>query len=118
METQMNSMLDNAIKLKSTLVSALNNGNANFMALGQQADQLLTQTASVLNSTDGENYLFGGSRTNTPPVDLSELTTAATATTPVRGSRRYPLLPRRHVAATPRYRTYTGAYTCATITWR
>ncbi|MCA3269911.1 MAG: hypothetical protein LW855_00170 [Alphaproteobacteria bacterium] len=82
METQMNSMLDNAIKLKSTLVSALNNGNANFMALGQQADQLLTQTASVLNSTDGENYLFGGSRTNTPPVDLSELTTAATATTP------------------------------------
>lgn len=82
METQMTSMLDNAIKLKSTLVSALNNGNANFMALGQQADQLLIQTASVLNATDGENYLFGGSRTSAPPINLSEITTAATATTP------------------------------------
>lgn len=82
METQLNSMMDNAISLRTTLVNALNNGNGQFMALSQQASQLLTQTANLLNTTDGENFLFAGSKTDVPPVDLSLFMSAATPLTP------------------------------------
>jgi flagellar hook-associated protein 3 FlgL len=82
METQLSSMMDNAIQLRTTLITALNNGNSQLMALGQQADQLLTQTSNLLNTVDGDVYLFSGSRTDTPPVDLSLLTAAADTMTP------------------------------------
>jgi flagellar hook-associated protein 3 FlgL len=82
METQLNSMMDNAIQMRTTLITALNNGNSQFMALGQQADQLLTQTANLLNTADGDVYLFSGSRTDTPPVDVSQFTASANAVTP------------------------------------
>ncbi len=81
MEVQMNSLLDNAIQLKSTLVSAVNNGNAAFMALGEQADQLLQQTGNVLNTRDGDVYLFAGTRTDTAPVDFTQMTAVPDALT-------------------------------------
>jgi flagellar hook-associated protein 3 FlgL len=81
METQLNSMLDNAIGMRTTLIAALNNGNSQFMALGQQADQLLTQTGNLLNTADADVYLFAGSRTDSPPVDLAEFTAAPDALT-------------------------------------
>jgi flagellar hook-associated protein 3 FlgL len=81
METQLNSMMDNAIQMRTTLINALNNGNSQFMALGQQADQMLVQTTNLLNTADGDVYLFAGSRTDTPPVDLSLFTAGPSATT-------------------------------------
>ncbi len=53
-----------------------------------QAQLLLQQVAGLLNTEDGTSYVFGGTDTNTPPVDLSGLPTgaAATLTTPVNGT--------------------------------
>jgi flagellar hook-associated protein 3 FlgL len=79
-EVQLSSMMDNAIKFKSTLTQALNNGNASLMALAQQSDQLMTQTANLLNTSQSGVYLFSGGRTTTPPVDLLQFNAAANAT--------------------------------------
>ncbi|HZB91577.1 MAG TPA: flagellin [Stellaceae bacterium] len=56
--------------------------------VSQQAQELLQQVAALLNNQDGTSYVFGGTDTNTPPVDLSGLPTgaAATLTTPVNGT--------------------------------
>jgi flagellar hook-associated protein 3 FlgL len=56
--------------------------------VSQQAQSLLQQVASLLNSQDGTSYVFGGTDANTPPVDISGLPTgaAATLTTPVNGT--------------------------------
>jgi flagellar hook-associated protein 3 FlgL len=77
MQVQLESLLDNAIQFRATLVNGLNNGNASFMALGQQAAQMLQQTANVLNTKDGETYLFAGHQTTTAPVDLTKMTGVA-----------------------------------------
>lgn len=77
MEVQLNSMLDTAIDMKTTLVNALNNRNGDFMALTQQAEQMLTQVANTLNTKDGNTYLFAGSKTQTKPVDLTEFVNPA-----------------------------------------
>lgn len=45
-----------------------------------QAQSLLQQVAGYLNVQDGTSYLFSGTDTNTPPVDLSSLPTGAAAT--------------------------------------
>lgn len=53
-----------------------------------QAKLLLQQIAGFLNTQDGTSYVFGGTDTNTPPVDLSGLPTGASATLtkPVNGT--------------------------------
>jgi flagellar hook-associated protein 3 FlgL len=52
-----------------------------------QAKSLLQDIAGYLNSQDGTRYLFAGTQSNTPPVDLTNLPTgaAATLTAPVNG---------------------------------
>jgi flagellar hook-associated protein 3 FlgL len=52
-----------------------------------QAQLALQQIAGFLNTQDGTRYLFGGTDSQTPPVDISNLPTgaAATLTTPVNG---------------------------------
>ncbi len=45
-----------------------------------QAASLLQQVAGYLNVQDGSNYLFAGTNTQTPPVDLSNLPQGAAAT--------------------------------------
>jgi flagellar hook-associated protein 3 FlgL len=81
MEVQLRSMLDNAIQMKTTLVQAVHNRNGDFMALGQQADQLIDQTANLLNTSNGDVYLFGGTRTTTLPVDVHDFNAAPNAST-------------------------------------
>jgi flagellar hook-associated protein 3 FlgL len=55
--------------------------------IASQAKLLMTQIAGFLNVQDGNGYLFGGTNTNSPPVDLSNLPVgaAATLTQPVNG---------------------------------
>ena len=52
-----------------------------------QAQLALQQIAGFLNTRDGTRYLFGGTDSQTPPVNISNLPTgaAATLTTPVNG---------------------------------
>jgi len=54
--------------------------------ISAQAKLLMQQIAGFLNTQDGTRYLFGGTDTSTPPVNLSGLPTAtANLTTPVNG---------------------------------
>lgn len=80
MDTQMSSLLDAAIAFKADLISARNGGNALSAGLFNNANQRLQQAASTLNATSAGEYLFGGSRTDAPPVDLSLFTTLPSAT--------------------------------------
>ncbi|HWI26948.1 MAG TPA: flagellin [Stellaceae bacterium] len=56
--------------------------------IATQAKLMLQQVAGFLNTQDGTSYVFGGTDTNTPPVDLSGLPTGASATLtkPVNGA--------------------------------
>lgn len=55
--------------------------------ISTQAQTLLTEVAGYLNTQSGTRYVFGGTNTNTPPVDLTGLPqgAAATLTTAVGG---------------------------------
>jgi len=60
--------------------------NQSNPTISQQASGLLQQIAGYLNVQDGSGYVFGGTDTSTPPVDLAALPTAtASLTTPVNG---------------------------------
>jgi flagellar hook-associated protein 3 FlgL len=50
--------------------------NTAHPTISEQAEGLLHQIAGYLNVQDGTRYLFGGTNTTTPPVDLSTLPTA------------------------------------------
>jgi len=56
--------------------------------VASQAKLLMTQIAGFLNIQDGNRYVFGGTISNSPPVDLSNLPVgpAATLTQVVNGS--------------------------------
>jgi hypothetical protein len=45
-----------------------------------QAKQLMVQIAGYLNIQDGSRYVFGGTNSSSPPVDLSNLPVGAAAT--------------------------------------
>lgn len=71
MDTAVSQLSDIASQLKTLLVNASNGSNAAQLALTQQAQDLLNQAAGLLNTKFGNTYLFGGTRTDTPPVDLN-----------------------------------------------
>lgn len=71
MDTAVSQLSDIASQLKTLLVNATNGSNASQLALNQQAQDLLNQAAGLLNTKFGNTYLFGGTRTDTPPVDLN-----------------------------------------------
>jgi flagellar hook-associated protein 3 FlgL len=73
MEGNVSQLFDMATNLKTLLVNALNNNNASALNLSAQADTQLQQVASLLNAKLGGRYLFAGSRTDTQPVDLTQL---------------------------------------------
>lgn len=73
METNTSQMMDIATQLKSLLVQATSQGNAQNMGLDSQAQALLDQVGSLLNVKVDGRYLFSGSATNTAPVDLTAL---------------------------------------------
>jgi flagellar hook-associated protein 3 FlgL len=73
MEGNVSQLFDAATNLKSLLVNALNDNNATALDLSQQADTSLQQVASLLNAKDGGRFLFAGGRTDTLPVDLTQL---------------------------------------------
>jgi len=89
MEGNVSQLFDVATNLKTLLVNALNNNNADALALAQQADTQLQQVASLLNLKLGGRYLFAGSRTDTQPVDLTQLPASYTIPTAAGDSSAY-----------------------------
>jgi flagellar hook-associated protein 3 FlgL len=71
MDSSLSQLTNVATQLKTLLVNANNASDASQMAINQQAQNLLNQTAGLLNVKFGDSYLFSGTRTDTPPVNLS-----------------------------------------------
>lgn len=64
------SIVDLLTSYKSTLTGALST-SSDTDTLVESAQSLMEEVASALNTQYGGRYLFGGSRTETAPVDLS-----------------------------------------------
>ncbi|MBR1220948.1 flagellin [Bradyrhizobium sp. U87765 SZCCT0131] len=58
-------------QFRSTLTAASNTANTNSTTVTQTAQQLMSEMGSLLNTQYGGEYLFGGSNTTTPPVNVS-----------------------------------------------
>jgi flagellar hook-associated protein 3 FlgL len=93
LSTRLSTMSQSVQQINSSITSFASNlvteaYNTSQPDVSTQAKLLLQQVASLLNSQDATGYIFGGTDTNNPPVDLSGLPTgaAATLTTPVNGS--------------------------------
>ena len=71
------SNLANQLRQDITTASANNDGST----LMTQVQGVFDQAVQILNTTDANgNYLFGGDKTNTPPVSVSSLSQLASAT--------------------------------------
>ncbi|WP_047308380.1 flagellin [Rhodopseudomonas palustris] len=81
MYASVNSIADLLSSFRSTLTAASNTASTDSSSVIQSAQDALNQMAALLNSKYGAQYLFGGARTDTAPVDVSSATYPA-ATTP------------------------------------
>ena len=72
METNTSQLLDIASQFKALLVQASSSGNAPNMGLDITAQTLLNQVGALLNVQLDGRYLFAGSATNSPAVDLND----------------------------------------------
>jgi flagellar hook-associated protein 3 FlgL len=70
-QSNVTSLLNLASNVQTLLVNALNPGNAPNLALNQSAQSQLQEVAGLLNTQFEGQYLFSGTATNTPPVNLS-----------------------------------------------
>ncbi|MEQ8370388.1 MAG: flagellin [Alphaproteobacteria bacterium] len=73
METSTASLFEIASNLQVLLVNGLNEGNADALNIAGQADAMLQELQGLLNVSREGRYLFSGSRTDTPPVDITQL---------------------------------------------
>lgn len=73
MESNVAQVFDVASQFKTLLVNALNANNSNDLSMPVQAQGLLNQIAALLNVQQDGRYLFSGTRTDTEPVDLTQL---------------------------------------------
>ena len=81
MESSIAQVYDVVGQIKTLLVNALNNSTGADVNLSGQAQSMLDQVAALMNVTVDGRYLFSGSRTDTPPVDLSALPSSYTVPT-------------------------------------
>ncbi|HYB09025.1 MAG TPA: flagellin [Alphaproteobacteria bacterium] len=65
------SLLSLATNVQTLLVNASNSNNASSVALNQSAQSQLQEVAGLLNTQFEGQYLFSGTASNTPPVNLS-----------------------------------------------
>jgi len=72
METNVSQLGDIASDIRTQLVSAINAGNAPVSGIDVLAQNMIDQVSSILNVSFDGRFLFSGSMTNTPPVDLND----------------------------------------------
>lgn len=70
-ETNVAATFDVASKVRSLLVQSLNATNAEVAATNENASIMLDEVVSLLNLELDGRYLFGGTVTDRPPVDLA-----------------------------------------------
>lgn len=68
MDGALGSLGDIATALKTRLIQRLNSATGDASAIGQEARELLTSTAGILNTEFAGRFLFAGAKTDTPPV--------------------------------------------------
>ncbi len=66
--TQVTGVLDD---LRTALTAASNSASVDSASIAASAQQGLQEMASLLNTQYEGKYVFGGARTETPPVDIS-----------------------------------------------
>jgi flagellar hook-associated protein 3 FlgL len=71
MYSTVTSVGDLLTQLRTLLTSASNSATIDASTVSQSAQQMLQEMGSLLNTQYSGQYLFGGSNTNTPPVDVS-----------------------------------------------
>lgn len=72
MEGSVAEVFDIASELKTLLVNAISDGNASILPLTETAQNMMNEVARALNAKLGDRYLFSGTATGTPPVDLTD----------------------------------------------
>lgn len=73
MESHVARIFDVMTDFKTLLVDGLNASNAAELNMTSQAQEMLEEVAALLNVQEAGRYLFSGSMTDTPPVDLTTL---------------------------------------------
>jgi len=81
MYSAVNSIADLTTEFRSLLTAATNTASTDAASVTQSAQEMLSTMASLLNTQYSGSYLFGGSRAEQAPVDVSS-TTYAAATSP------------------------------------
>lgn len=72
MELSVAETFDVATDLKTLLVNAINGENAADLPINLTATNMMEEVSRVLNIKLGDRYLFSGTATSTPPVDLTD----------------------------------------------
>lgn len=72
METATGSLVDIAAEMRTSLLQAINLDNANQMGLDTQAQALLDQVASLLNTEFNGRFLYSGTKTDTRPINFND----------------------------------------------
>jgi flagellar hook-associated protein 3 FlgL len=75
---QVNDIITN---LRSQLSAASTGDSTTATSVITSAQQMLTEMGSLLNTQFDNQYVFGGARTSTPPVDLTSFATGTGSTT-------------------------------------
>ena len=75
MDGALGNVVDLADRMRTLLIQRTDPSIGSSLPLDIEADSMLQQIASQLNVRLGDRYLFAGSRTDTPPVDLPAVIT-------------------------------------------
>lgn len=73
MESSVGIMVQRATEVLAIMSSAMSGENINDVPLQEFAATFLAETESLLNTQHEDRYLFAGSQTNNPAVDLSDV---------------------------------------------
>lgn len=73
MESSVGIMVNRATEVLATISSAMSGQNISDVPLQEFAATFLAEIESLLNTRHEDRYLFAGSQTNNPAVDLSDL---------------------------------------------
>jgi flagellar hook-associated protein 3 FlgL len=71
MDSAVTSVTDVLTQLRSLLTGASDSATTNAASVTQSAQQMMQEFSSLLNTQYAGEYVFGGSRTTAPPVDVS-----------------------------------------------
>lgn len=70
MDGALGNVVDIAERLRTLLIQRLDPSAGSSIPLATEIDTMLNEIAAQLNTRLGDRYLFAGSRTDTPPVEL------------------------------------------------